>query len=303
MKQWPGYVKVETDGLKVYDSGNDLRCHLGQYASGKYGLKVVDGEIYSTRFQTGDENSKDYIALVPPKNLVVMGSNFLTGESTYQLAIMATGGGGVIYFYDNAISDFDSVGNISAAYSMSGFGDIPDGFYFAVTSRNRNLLLNSASKIYTTGSLHVRGNLSCSGTKPAIQATESYGLRALYARESPELKFIEEGIAQLVEGQAIIELDPMFLETIEPNTPKTPWLVMLTPYADISLYVAEIGANYIVIKERTNGASNAHFAWSLSAVRKGYARVRMEQFDAIDEEILTSGWEDEIWEEIKDDSE
>ena len=76
---------------------------------------------------------------------------------------------------------------------------------------------------------------------------------------------------------------------------------MLTPYGDTGLYVAEMGLDYIVVRERDNGASNVSFAWSLSGFRRGFADKRMEQFDAIDTEVLESGWEDEILEVVADD--
>ena len=41
----PSYCKMQSDGFKVYDQYNALRCHLGQYASGEYGLRIVDGII------------------------------------------------------------------------------------------------------------------------------------------------------------------------------------------------------------------------------------------------------------------
>jgi hypothetical protein len=58
MKQWPGYIKAETDGLKVYDSSNALRVLIGSWlrdAIRKYGIKIIDGEIYSSYFSTRKE--------------------------------------------------------------------------------------------------------------------------------------------------------------------------------------------------------------------------------------------------------
>jgi hypothetical protein len=43
-----------------------------------------------------------------------------------------------------------------------------------------------------------------------------------------------------------------------------------------SLYVAEVGKDYFVVKTR-DGDPNVAFAWRLSAYRKGYAGVRLEQ--------------------------
>jgi len=45
---------------------------------------------------------------------------------------------------------------------------------------------------------------------------------------------------------------------------------------DGSLYMAEIGQDYFVVKARDDDP-NLAFAWRLSASRKGYAGVRLEQ--------------------------
>ncbi|OGO40097.1 MAG: hypothetical protein A2Z04_03595 [Chloroflexi bacterium RBG_16_57_9] len=54
------------------------------------------------------------------------------------------------------------------------------------------------------------------------------------------------------------------------------FLVHITPYGDASLYVAEVINDYFVVKAR-NGEPNVAFAWRLSAHRKGYGGVRLEE--------------------------
>lgn len=145
------------------------------------------------------------------------------------------------------------------------------------------------------GNMHVIGRLSCSGDKPAIHQTESYGLRAMYARESPNLKFIEESVSQLKNGQCKVMLDAVFLETIEPDSPQTPWVIFCNPYTDIAgIYPVEIGVDYIIFQEKNGGTSNSRFAWSLSAYRKGFSHLRMEEYGIDSDGVLTSNWEDEL---------
>jgi len=85
------------------------------------------------------------------------------------------------------------------------------------------------------------------------------------------VRFFDEGLARLQDGVARVELDPIFLETIEGD-----YLVHVTPYGAASLYVAEIGHDYFVVKS-LDGQSDVAFAWRLSATRKGYAGVRLEE--------------------------
>jgi len=113
------------------------------------------------------------------------------------------------------------------------------------------------------------GNLRARGAKSAVVDTASFGERMLYAIEAPDARFSDEGMARLWGGVVRIELDPIFLETIEGE-----YLVHVTPYGDASLYVAEVGQDYFVVRARAEDPDVA-FAWRLSATRKGYAGVRL----------------------------
>ena len=133
-------------------------------------------------------------------------------------------------------------------------------------------------KAGTSGTVYVYSTMVVddfyvTGTKDAVQKTENYGYRSLTARESPEAKYVDEGKACLVNGECRIELDPIFLECIEPNTSETPWLFHLTPLAPLNLYVAEIGETYFVVKD-VNNALEGEFCWAVSGIRKGYAGRR-----------------------------
>jgi hypothetical protein len=129
-----------------------------------------------------------------------------------------------------------------------------------------------------SGDLYTDGSFAARGAKSAVVQTKTYGQRKLYAVEAPDVRFSDEGMARLQEGTARVDLDPIFLETIEGE-----YLVHVTPYGDASLHVAEIGENYFVIKARA-GDPDVAFAWRLSATRKGYAGVRLEAVKGLDRE-------------------
>ncbi len=120
----------------------------------------------------------------------------------------------------------------------------------------------------------VNGNVLAAGSKSAVIKAGEFGQRKLYTAEFPEVCFFDEGPARLQDGIARVEVDPIFLETIEGD-----YLVHVTPYGDVSLYVAEVGRNYFVVKAR-DGDPNVAFAWRLSAIRRGYAGVRLEEVRA-----------------------
>ena len=135
------------------------------------------------------------------------------------------------------------------------------------------LLKDSNVGIGTTGpasTLTVVGNFSATGTKSAVVNT-SYGIRKLYAMESPDIRFYDQGISSLNNGIANISLDPIFIETVEPD-----YIVYLTPKADTAgIYVAETAKEYFIVKGR-NPTSSIQFSRLISALRKGYSATRLD---------------------------
>jgi len=127
-----------------------------------------------------------------------------------------------------------------------------------------------------TGTTSVLGDLYVYGTnKNRIVKTRDYGERAMYAFESTENRFLDQGRARLRNGVAVVKLDPVFLQTIEGG-----YLVHLTPYADASLYVARTGRGSFVVKS-SRGDRNAPFVWQLSATSKGGKGMRMREVKGV----------------------
>lgn len=72
-----GFTKLVDSGLKVFDNGGMLRVHVGQYAIGKFGLKLIDPNGSQTILdengilQTWQEGRTDNIASAKPMTLYV----------------------------------------------------------------------------------------------------------------------------------------------------------------------------------------------------------------------------------------
>ena len=118
--------------------------------------------------------------------------------------------------------------------------------------------------------LTIYGSYTAYGTKAATVDAGEYGWRKFYATEAADVRLSDEGLAELVDGQGQVNLDPIFAAAIA-----QPYIIQLTPYADAALYVAAVGDGYFVVKAR-DGAADAPFAWRLSAQRRGYETVRLE---------------------------
>jgi hypothetical protein len=116
-------------------------------------------------------------------------------------------------------------------------------------------------------------HLSCSGGTNAVVPLDG-GKRkvALSAIESPENWFEDFGSVQLMNGVAVIHLDPDFVQTV--NTEKD-YRVFPVPNGDCKgLYVTHKSANSFEVRELGGGASNIRFDYRITAIRRKYETVR-----------------------------
>ena len=279
----PGYVLSTPEGIKVFDASDNLRVLMGSWlkeSARKYGIKIIDGEIYSSSFSTRNPGETKAYAEINTEGDIRIYDPF------GQLGMLIFGGWGqgTIEWY------LDGIKYATANIAAGSYKDLwirtrrSDSGIRLATYNGQYIEIGSGGgsnievKAGTSGTVYVDSTMVvddfyATGTKDAVQETENYGYRSLTARESPEAKYVDEGKACLVNGECRIELDPIFLECIEPNTSETPWLFHLTPLAPLNLYVAEIGETYFVVKD-VNNALEGEFCWAVSGTRKGYAGRR-----------------------------
>ncbi|MEC1726915.1 phage tail spike protein [Schinkia azotoformans] len=260
---------IDNTGIYVKDSGNKERVRLGQYATGKYGLKVTSGEIYGTTIRSGAENASTYVELssngFEPLSVVVNNNDALN--------VGTFGNGGSVQFYDYSVGDMR--GQIYPHDDAMGKG-------LRIHARANNgssLPLHLwGSDVYVDGRAFFYDGITVLGDKPAAVETDNYGYRLLFAHEMPQNKFTDERFGELENGQARINLDPIFLETIEPNVEGTEWFIKLYNFDSfLNLRVKEIGSDYFIVEEKDG--LNGKFIWSLSGIRKGYKDRRLDVID------------------------
>lgn len=116
-------------------------------------------------------------------------------------------------------------------------------------------------------------NLHVYGSKNSV-VPSSKGYVAINAYETAEYYFGDIGESQTdKQGVKIINLEPLFLETV--NT-SVPYQVFLSSYDDAKVWVFARNNNMFIVK---SDKPNVKFAWEIKAKRKGYENVRLETVD------------------------
>lgn len=122
----------------------------------------------------------------------------------------------------------------------------------------------------TAQRIRLNGDTYVYGTKNAIVPT-SNGMAAINAYETAEYFFGDIGKSKTDKnGQVLIQLDPLFLETV--NT-SIPYHVFVSPYENANVWVEQMDQNSFLVK---SSKPFIEFSWEIKAKRKGYEDDRLE---------------------------
>ncbi|SDH77494.1 phage minor structural protein, N-terminal region [Aneurinibacillus thermoaerophilus] len=154
-------VYLDGTGMHVIDSNNNERVRIGEYKPGKFGIKVTDGEMYSTRFQTNVEGADTYVALEPPATLVC----YKNGKKIIQIDASHS---------EPRIEIYNKYGQRLGTLGTYGVNDIEYIGIFApresggiTLSTGDNLVIvpsKGSMKIETSGELYVKGDIYATGS-------------------------------------------------------------------------------------------------------------------------------------------
>ena len=163
-----------------------------------------------------------------------------------------------------------SVGVRGASASTSGYAVV--GFATATTGVNYGVFGATSS---TSGyGVYYSGGLAGTGTKSAIVDTQDYGWRHLYAVESPQNWFEDFGRANLVAGEALVSIEPIFAQTVNLDLP---YHVFLTPRGGFcSLYVAAASASSFTVRAQEGSTCEISFDYRIIAPRLDYEDLRLK---------------------------
>ncbi len=176
------------------------------------------------------------------------------GTATFNTGVLGTVDNGFAGFFTNTSTGEDTL----VAWAQSGSAN---PFFAGNLANNTHCFVDSG------------GSLNCTGSKNAVVPIDG-GARtvALSAIESPMNWFEDFGSAQLVNGVAVVRLDPEFIQTVNSETD---YKVFPVPNGDCKgLYITHKTATSFEVRELGGGTSSVAFDYRITALRKNYESVR-----------------------------
>lgn len=138
--------------------------------------------------------------------------------------------------------------------------------------RGPQFILRSYDSSTFYSGLNVHNGLSVTGSKNSLVNTEHFGERLLNAYETPEYLFATYGkVTTDGDGYAQVDIEPMFLETI--NTDSKNYHVFVSPYENACVYVEHLERDRFFVK---SDKPNITMSYQLIAYRLGYEDFYLE---------------------------
>ncbi len=257
-----GYA-AGTDGVGVYGESANSDGVVGSSGtavkSGVFGFNTASGGYGVT-----GRNWNGF-------GVYAVGDDTTTSDFVGDLRL--AGDWGEIFAIDSNHSALDLYANGGMSINLDYDNDSTNTtFYIRKDDWTTLLMLNE------NGDLWVAGQLQAAGGKPAIVNTRNYGMRKIYAMESPELWFEDFGKASLIDGKVTINFDPIFSETV--NLQKD-YHVFMTPLSDDPVLLSvksKTAKGFTVLGVTLDGQpAECSFDYRIVAKRLGYEDVRLDE--------------------------
>ena len=147
--------------------------------------------------------------------------------------------------------------------------DLGENTSFGIGGNGRKMF---QMHLYDDWTTKILGNFEVmSGTKSRVAETQNFFDRLLYCYETPTPMFGDVGCAQTnEEGVAIIDIDPVFAETISTGTE---YQVFLQKEGPGDLWIQEKDESYFVVR----GTPELKFSWELKCSQKHFEHLRLEE--------------------------
>jgi hypothetical protein len=172
--------------------------------------------------------------------------------------LLATADQGAAAYFYNSSSDNATVSILSDLGESMGAG-----------------LLEVASEAGGACDIDNGGNLECSGTVTNVVRALSTGQQVqTYSMQAAENWYEDAGTAQLEQGVAHVDLEPVFNSTVNTGVE---YHVFLTPDGDCKgLYVSHKSSGGFDVRELGGGKSSIPFDYRIMAKRVGYEDLRLK---------------------------
>ena len=261
--------------------GNIVGGYFSSAYFGSYSLGTTDSSFYVGAYGYEAGNTQETIGIygssASPVGFGVYGqavSESNTGQTDGDLGNFPSG----VWGDSGVAGGFGVLGTTDSGWSFVGYNNGGDATAWLENVETSNggypVLFTYGSGFGGTCTVDVSGNLSCSGTVSGVVSVEGGSKKvALNGIQSPENWFEDAGSAQLSGGEAIVNIESVFGETVNTGVD---YHVFLTPNGDCKgLYVAQKSATGFVVRELGGGTSNIAFDYRIMAKRRGYEQARL----------------------------
>ena len=258
-------ASIDLNAIATYGSVINGKAIYGTSSNGVgiYGTSLNQTGVHGDGFYIGVEGiasgGAPALAHFAPANsaIGVHGSAAYTNGGILPIGVLGTAGNGVAGYFEN---------NSPSAFTLEvwadGTGSISDLF--------RTLMAATPDGVCGFGS---RGTLTCTGQVKSLVKTAGERQVETYSVQSAENWLEDYGSGQLINGSAIVRLDPAFASTV--NTGME-YHVFLTPVGDCKgLYLDKKTANSFEVHELGGGKSRVAFDYKIVAKRIGHESERL----------------------------
>lgn len=238
--EWSVLYNPNEGTLQMYKDGSGAKMVIGD--GGRVGI--------GTTTLSGEEWLEVHNPNVAPGQAAITGYSYLTPPTSYGGNIGVAG-----------IHSDDGVGGTGVygeATDGGGMFDSQVGVY-GYTDDGYGVFSN--------------GTLGSTGPMVSVAATRDYGHRKVYSVQSAGNWFEDFGEGHLAGGEAVIEIDPVFAQTVNLGEA---YHVFLTPLGDCGLYVAEKTDRHFVVRARDGNTDDIAFDYRIVAKRSGFESKRLE---------------------------
>ncbi len=254
---WTGAIYAGKFDAQSGGTGN----HYGVYsqASGTADPSTFGVWTEATNSSTGDVYGGYFRA-----NSSGTGNHYAVSANAYGSSTSST------YAYYGSAQN-SSTGSLYGGYFKASTAGT--GWHYAVYGDCSSASGNNYAG-YFNGAVIVGGSLAVIGSKSAVVELSRGDHRAVYCQESPENWFEDFGEGQLVNGNAHVDLDSLYLRTVTVDA-TNPMKVFVQLEGDCKGVYVDKGATDFDVRELQGGTSNVSFSYRVVAKRKGFEDMRM----------------------------